>query len=83
MCLEVMDSSKIWTLGSIQIKLLMVRRVELGPREVQVMQQLPLDVDIVIGLDTLMDNGLLVSIGQAQVQVEFHGGMAAVAKVEL
>ena len=83
MCLEVMDSSKIWTLSSIQIKLLMVCGVELGPWEVQVMQWLPLDVDIVIGLDTIMDNGLLVSVRQGQVQMEFHDGMVAVAKAEL
>ena len=81
-CLKVMDGSKIWTLGSIQIKSLMVCRVELGPWEVQVMQWLPLGVDIVIGLDTIMDNGLLVLVRQGQVQVEFHGGVVAVTKAE-
>ena len=59
----------------------MVRGVELGPQEVQLMQWLPLGVDIVIGLDTIMDNGLLVSVRQGQVQVKFHG-VAAVAKAE-
>ena len=82
-CLEVMDSNKIWTLGSVQIKSLTVCGVELGPREMQVMQWLPLDVDVVIGLDTIMDNGLSVSVRWGQVQAEFHGGVVAVAEAEL
>ena len=55
--------------------------MELDPWEVQVMQWLPLDVDVVI--DMVIDNGLSMSVRWGQVQAEFCGGVVAVAELEL
>ena len=69
--LETMNGNRLKTLGSCHVDSLVVGGKELGPRKVQVLQSLPLRVDVILGLDLVLDHGLRVFSSTGSVQVQF------------
>ena len=62
---------QVKTLGSCQLRSLVCSGCELGPRKVQVMQALPLDVDVIVGYDVVLERGAVLTPWEGSVKVEF------------
>jgi hypothetical protein len=75
--LETMDGKFIRTQGEAYVQSMVVSGKQLGPRKVQVMERLPLSVDIIVGLDVVLEHGLVVNSEAGRVQVDFHHGKPA------
>lgn len=69
--LETMNGNRLQTLGSCHVDSLVVGEKDLGPRKVQVLHSLPLGVDVILGLDLVLDHGLRVFSSAGNVQVQF------------
>ena len=69
--LETMDGKFVKTKGTSHIESLLVGGKELGPMTVQVMQFLPMGVDMIIGLDIVTQFGLVVHSGASGLEVRF------------
>lgn len=78
--LETMDGKSIRTRGKALVKSMVMAGKQLGPRIVQVMQSLPLDVDLVIGLDMVLDHGLVVTSTGGGVRVDLGRGSQPVGQ---
>ena len=68
MNLEMMNGAALVTGGAVRLKSVVTDgRVELGPLVAHVVPRLPLQVDIVLGLDTLSRHGFELRRGSAEI----------------
>ena len=68
--LEMMDWSRIKTRGSVQLQSIRIGDQELGPLQAQVLHTPPGGVDIVLGLDIVLQHGLVVVVKDNKIKVQ-------------
>jgi transposase InsO family protein len=66
-----MGGRLIKTRGKARVESMVVEGLELGPRMVQIMQSLPMEVDVIVGLDIVLQYGLVVGSNESRVMVQF------------
>ena len=72
LCLELMNKDKLHTCGAVMLRSVVTDDdVELGPVKAHVVKRLPLDVDVVLGLDILSHKRLELSYCEGEVTVKF------------
>lgn len=73
MKLEMMNRAVLHTLGTVELgSILTENGVELGPAVAHVVHSLPLNVDVVLGLDVLSKNKLELSCQNGEIEVQFN-----------
>ena len=59
--LETMDGGRMRSLGSVLVRSIVVNGMQLGPWPAQVVRVLPLNIEVIIGLDVVLKFGLSVN----------------------
>ena len=73
MSLETINSGVVTTLGSVVFDSILVNDFEIGPVEAHVVSSLPLNVDVVLGLEHILRHGLSLTVGKGEVDTKFGG----------
>ncbi len=68
--LEMMDGGRMKSLGSVLARSIVVNGMELGPWPAQVMRVLPMNVEVILGLDVVLEFGLLVNCANDKVMIK-------------
>ena len=78
--LETMDRRMVRTQGGFVIGSLVVEDKELGNHPVQVVNKLPLGVDLILGLDIVIEFGMQVTKVGGRIRVSFRTGEVSATK---
>ena len=72
LCLKTLNSNDVYTEGSVQFHSMNIDGVDLGPFQAHKVAHLPINVDIVIGLDVILRHGLTICVEDGEVKLNFR-----------
>jgi len=72
LCLKTLNSNDVYTEGCVQFNSVKINGVDLGPLEAHKVAHLPINVDIVIGLDVILRHGLSITVEDGEIKLNFQ-----------